>query len=39
MNTHFMGGGEIYLAPPHIFEWGGGSDTPRPPCSDAPTVL
>ena len=32
------GGGKTYLAPPHIFEWGGGggSDTPRPP---VPTPL
>ena len=32
-----MGGGvKTYLAPPHIFEWGGGGPIPPPP---VPTPL
>ena len=35
INTHFMGGGKTYLAPPHIFERGG----PIPPAPPVPTHL
>ena len=34
----FHGGDKTYLAPPHIFELGGGGPIPSTPCSDAPML-